>query len=140
MKITTHPKVKDKFQSFPSHVRPKIDALRALILEVASEDGSIGSIEETLKWGEPSYIAKKGLTIRINWSAKSPDQYGMYFQCTSKMIPTIQEIYGDLFRYQSTRALLFGFEDTIPVEELKNCIYMALHYHKLKDLPQLGQQ
>lgn len=136
--LNKDPRVEPKFQTYPTEIRPKIDALRQLILEVASEDESIGPIEETLKWGEPSYLAKKGSTVRINWNPKAPDQYAMYFKCTSKMVTTIQEIYGDLFRYEGTRALVFGLDEELPKEELKNCIYMALRYHSLKHLPMLG--
>ena len=40
-------------------------------------------LEETLKWGEPSYLVKKGSTIRMDWKSKAPNQYAMYFKCTN---------------------------------------------------------
>ena len=112
--------------------------MRNLILEVASENDSIHELEETLKWGEPSYLAKHGSTLRMDWKEKSPDQYAMYFKCTSKLVPTIKTIYKDKFRYENNRAIIFKLNDPIPEPELKQCIRLALTYHKVKHLPLLG--
>lgn len=136
--INQDPRVKPKFKSYPTEIKPKIEFLRSLILETAVELDSIDKIEETLKWGEPSYIAKKGSTIRIDWKEKSPKQYAIYFKCTSKLVMTFREIYGDFFNYENNRAILFKIDEEVPVEELKTCIAMALCYHELKELPLLG--
>jgi hypothetical protein len=136
--IKQNPEVEDKFQRYPEEVRSKLMALRNLILEVASEADEVEQIEETLKWGEPSYLVKKGSTIRIDWKAKNPHQYAMYFKCTSLLVPTFKAVYGDLFTYENNRAILFQLSDQVPVEELKGCIALALTYHRVKHLPLLG--
>lgn len=140
LKITTDPKVAGKFAAYPKEIQPKIDFLRSLIVETATENESVAALEETLKWGEPSYLAKKGSTIRIDWKPKTPNQYAIYFKCTSKLVTTFREVYGDTFNYEKNRAILFGLEDEIPKTELKSCIRLALNYHSLKDLPLLGLQ
>jgi len=139
LKINKNPKVDSKFQSYPKEIKPKLNYLRNLILETASEIESLDSLEETLKWGEPSYLAKKGSTIRIDWKNKNPDHYAIYFKCTSKLVPTFKEIYGDLFNYENNRAILFGLNDKVPKKELKECIALALIYHSIKNLPRLGR-
>ena len=101
---------------------------------------AITEIEETLKWGEPSYLAKKGSTIRIDWKEKAPQQYAMYFKCTSKLVETFRETFGDTFNYENNRAVLFGLEEEVPVAALKSCIGAALNYHTVKQLPGLGIQ
>ncbi len=136
--IKSHEAVKDKFEKYPRKVKAKMKYLRKLVLETATELEDVKAIEETLKWGEPSYIAKKGSTLRMDWKEKNPDQYAMYFKCTSKLVPTIKELYGDLFNYEKNRAIVFELDDKIPIKELKNCIAMALQYHSLKNLPKLG--
>jgi uncharacterized protein YdhG (YjbR/CyaY superfamily) len=138
LKITIDPRVADKFAAYPKEIQPKIDYLRSLIIETATENETVTSLEETLKWGEPSYLAKKGSTIRIDWKAKSPNQYAIYFKCTSKLVTTFREVYGDTFNYEKNRAIRFNLEDEVPKEELKSCIQAALNYHSLKDLPRLG--
>ena len=138
LKINTDPKAKAKFAAYPNTVQPKLNALRELILEVAATSETITELEETLKWGEPSYLVKKGSTIRIDWKIKTPEQYAMYFKCTSKLVTTFREVYGDTFTYEKNRAILFQLDEKVPKKELKECISMALNYHSLKNMPRLG--
>ena len=136
--ILTNPEVEKVFNNYPDSVRNKILNLRRLILEVAEEVDDIKHVEETLKWGEPSYLVKKGSTIRIDWKEKTPDQYSMYFKCTSKLVPTFKAIYDELFAFEGNRAIVFQMDDKIPETALKNCIKAGLTYHKVKHLPNLG--
>ncbi|WP_378173229.1 DUF1801 domain-containing protein [Aquimarina sp. SS2-1] len=119
-------------------MREKIGHLRNLIIETANGIKDITHLEETLKWGEPSFLTKKGSTIRIDWKEKQPDQYAMYFQCTSKLITTFRVLYKDTFRFEGNRAIIFSMQTNIPTRELKNCIAAALNYHSIKHLPTLG--
>jgi len=137
--VKQSPKVKSKFSSYPKNIKEKMKFLRNLILEVASDVEHIKEIEETLKWGEPSYIVKKGSTIRMDWKDKNPNQYAMYFNCNTSLVETFKIVYGDLFQYEKNRAILFNLHEDIPKKELKECIEMALKYHLLKDKPFLGK-
>jgi len=75
----------------------------------------------------------------MDWKAKKPDQYALYFKCTSKLVETFRALYGDTFAYENNRALVFSLtQEEIPEKELKVCIGMALRYHKVKHLPSLG--
>ncbi len=138
LQINTNPKVKVVFNNYPDSVRSKLLHLRHLIIETANNIAEITTIEETLKWGEPSFLTKKGSTIRINQKKGEPNQYAMYFQCTSKLVPTFKMIYKDTFTFEGTRAMVFNINDKIPEEALKNCIAAALTYHQVKHLPSLG--
>lgn len=136
--INQNPEVVTKFNSYPKEIKPKLDHLRHLIIETAKEADGISELEETLKWGEPSYLVKKGSTIRVDWKAKSSDQYAIYFKCTSKLVSTFREVYGDTFKYEKNRAILFDLNDKVPQQELKACIRAALTYHSVKNKPRLG--
>ncbi len=138
LQIKTNPEVGIVFDNYPGSVRKKILNLRELIIETASELVEIVDIEETLKWGEPSYLTKIGSTIRIDWKSKTPNQYAMYFKCTSKLIPTFKMVFNGLFTFEGSRAITFQMEEKIPKKELKSCIRAALNYHKVKHLPTLG--
>jgi len=137
LNLNSNPEVALKLKSYPNKIIPKLNYLRELVLETASE-ANITELEETLKWGEPSYLAKKGSTLRMDWKAKTPNQYAMYFKCTSKLVETFREVYGNLFKYEKNRAIIFDLEDEVPKKQLKECIRLALHYHSLKHLPRLG--
>lgn len=137
MTIKTDPAIQDKLAAYPSHIRRKMEALRDLIVETAKDLGTISTLEETLKWGEPSYIAPKGSTLRMDWKAKSPEQYALYFKCTSQLVPTFKLIFGDQFKYEGNRAILLNLNEDLP-KALKTCIGMTLCYHQLKTKPLLG--
>ena len=130
-------KVKAVFDKYPKEVKMQMKFLRKLVLEVAKEL-ELNDLEETLKWGEPSYLTKHGSTLRMDWKKKKPEQYAMYFKCTSKLVTTFQEVFGEVFNYETTRAIVFKLDDKVPADELKACIRLALTYHKVKHLPRLG--
>ncbi|MEL7532570.1 MAG: DUF1801 domain-containing protein [Bacteroidota bacterium] len=138
MKIVSNPAVADKFSSYPAPVKAKLENLRRLILETAVKIESITELEETLKWGEPSYLVKKGSTIRIDWKEAKPEQYAMYFKCTSKLVPSFREVFQAQFSFEGNRAIVFSLEQKIPEDELRACIGSALRYHQIKHLPNLG--
>ncbi len=138
LKITTDPRVEAKFNSYPKHIQTKMNILRQLVLQTAKEIESIKALEETLKWGEPSFITNQGSTLRMDWKTKNANQYAMYFKCTSKLVPTFKEIFADTFQYEKNRAILFELDSKIPKKELKECIRMTLLYHSLKGKDLLG--
>ena len=139
-KLKENPDVKLKFENYPTKAKKKLKHLRELIIETANEIDNISELEETLKWGEPSYLVNKGSTIRLDWKEKKPEQVAIYFKCTSKLVNTFKELYGDTFKYETTRAIVFSMDDDIPKTQLKECISLALRYHLVKDKPLLGMK
>jgi len=138
MKSIQNPEVASKFRSCPSQLRRQVLSLRKLILTVAAEIADIDGVEETLKWSEPSHLTTGGSTVRIGWKASRPDHYGLYFNCNTKLVDTFRELYGDSFRFEGNRAIIFNRQDDLPTERLQHCIALSLQYHKLKHLPLLG--
>ncbi|MCH7408945.1 DUF1801 domain-containing protein [Belliella sp. DSM 111904] len=137
LKLKTNPKVNEVFAAYPKKVREKMQYLRALVIETAEEEG-IDELEETLKWGEPSFVTKNGSTLRMDWKEKTPDQYAMYFQCTSRLVGTFRMVFDHKFHYEGNRAIVFQLNQSIPEMELKECIKASLIYHKVKHLITLG--
>ncbi len=131
-------KVASVFDAMPLAIRKKMLSLRKMILETAAQSEDVGAIEETLKWGEPSYLCKAGSTIRLGYKASDPHHYGMYFNCQSKLIETFREVYADEFNFDGNRALIFNLDDEVPAEALSHCIRVALRYHRCKARPLLG--
>ena len=128
--------VKQKFNSYPKHIKMKMESLRSLIFEVARTTAGVGEIEETLKWGEPAYLTtkpKSGTTIRIDWKPKSPDQIGMYVNCNTNLIGTFKTLFADELKFEGNRAIVFPVNKPAPKKQLTVCIKMALCYHLNKD-------
>ncbi|SFF26311.1 protein of unknown function (DU1801) [Paenibacillus algorifonticola] len=127
-------KVAAVFEHYPEHIQKKLLFLRQMILDTALEIDGIDPLEETLKWGEPSYVTKSGSTIRIDWKKSSPHQYAMYFNCNTMLVDTFKELFRDIFSYEGNRAIVFGDNDEIPVDELKQCISLSLTYHSRRPM------
>jgi len=134
----SNPEVDVVFDNYPDHIRPKMLNLRQLVIATAKETDGVTTLGETLKWGEPSYVTNIGSTLRMDWKQKLPDQYALYFQCTSRLVETFRAMFKNTFDFEGNRAIVFGLDDEIPTEELKYCIKAALSYHKVKNLPTLG--
>ena len=116
-------------------LRDRLVELRQLILETASEDPSIGPLEETLKWGEPAFLTnatKAGTTIRINRHAKDDRKYAIYVHCQTDLVDRYRQLYGGLLAFDGSRAVVFDIDKALPIKAVKHCIAMALTYH-LKD-------
>ena len=130
--------VEHKFASYPGEIRATLMEVRQIILDCA-EDADLGSVHESLKWGEPSYSVVGGSPVRIGWQSKSADQYAIFFNCNTTLVETFKELYRDSLQFEGKRALVLGVADKIPHEEIKHCVSLALQYHKIKHLPLLGQ-
>lgn len=135
MKKFEDPEVAAVFNTYSRNMRAKLMFLRQLIFDIASATEGVGELEETLKWGSPSYLTTKsgsGTTIRIDRRNSQSDQYAMSVHCQSTLIETIKEIYRNKFNYEDNRSIIFNENDEIPVKELSHCIYLALTYHLRK--------
>lgn len=137
MNLVSEDKVKEVYASYADAVQEKLLKLRSLILDTA-EQINIPRLDETLRWNEPSYIAKQGSTIRLSHHRSGTDAYAIFFSCSTSLVPTFRMVYGDIFSYEGKRAIVFRATDEVPEAELRSCIAAALQYHKVKNMPMLG--
>jgi len=120
------------FETYPKDVKTKLMFLRQLIFDVASKTDGVGELEETLKWGQPSYLttqSKSGSLVRIDQIKSQEGKYAMYFHCQTTLVDTFKEMYRGTFEFGGNRSIILSEKDKVPVEELSHCISMALTYH-----------
>lgn len=121
------------FESYDPPVASTLLQLRQLIFDTAAETLGVGPLEETLKWGQPSYLTRQsssGSTIRLAPAPAHTDyDCALYFICTTTLVDGFRAAFGDLFAYEGDRALLFHSGHTVPTEQLRECVAMALTYH-----------
>lgn len=120
------------FETYPEEIKSKLLFLRELILDVASETEGVGELEETLKWGQLSYLttqSKSGSLIRIDQVRPRSNRYAMYFHCQTTLVDTFKEMFRGTFKFEGNRAIVFEEDDRVPVKELRECISLALTYH-----------
>lgn len=129
--------VRRHFDGYPEMVRARLTELRSLIIQTAS-DLELDDVDETLKWGEPSYTVKTGSPIRMDWKPTSPDHCFLFFNCNTKLVDSFREIYGDELALEGNRAIVLTLADPVPRKAIAHCIELALTYKKRKALPLLG--
>jgi hypothetical protein len=125
------PAVDAVFAAYPKPVKAKLLALRRLILDTAKATTGVGTLQETLKWGQPSYLTpetRSGSTVRIDQVKAEPGQYAVYFHCQTNLVETFRELYPEL-RYGGNRCIMLDAEDKMPEAELRHCVALALTYH-----------
>lgn len=120
------------FETYPRDVRTRLLELRELIFDTAAATAGVGPLEETLRWGEPSYLtteSKSGSMVRMHWKPSDGDSLGMYFHCQTSLVSTFRELYPTEFRFEGNRSLRFERAAELPLDPLCHCIALALTYH-----------
>ena len=120
------------FNTYPAPLKTRLLALRRLIFETARTTAGVGALQETLKWGQPSYLTpetKSGSTIRIDQVKSAANQYAVYFHCQTDLVQTFRDLYPTEFTYGGNRSILLNAKDRIPEPALRHCIALALTYH-----------
>jgi hypothetical protein len=128
------PALEAVFSAYPTPVKARLLALRRLILDTADSTEGVGALEETLKWGQPSYLttgSKSGSTIRIDQVKAEAGQYAVYFHCQTDLVETFRELYPEL-RYGGNRSILLDAGEKLPEAALRHCVALALTYHARK--------
>lgn len=127
--MSTPPEIYNRYEG---QMAKAILSMRDMILDVAQNTDGVGSIVETVKWGQPSFVTempKSGSTIRIDVVKDSNTEYALYFICNTHLVDRFREIYPDTFNYQGNRAILFALGEDVSNAELRHCIAMALTHH-----------
>jgi hypothetical protein len=119
------------FSSYPQPLRTKLLALRQLILDTASTTEGVGPLDETIKWGQVSYLTSEtgsGSTVRIDRVKSAANQYAVYFHCQTNLVETFRELYPEL-TYGGNRSILLDASKVLPKQAVRHCVALALTYH-----------
>lgn len=134
MTTTNHPiedlAVAALYKSYPEPVRAKLIQLRQMIYTLAEEDEHIGTVEETLKWGVPSYqtkAPKSGTPVRLQW-LETKAQYGIFVHCQTTLIESFKPSCTGL-KYDKNRGILFHQNEEFPEGDIEVFLRSALTYH-----------
>lgn len=125
--------VEAAFDGFSKAERAGLMQLRALIFSLAEKTEGVGKITECLKWGQPSYLTSKpksGTTIRLGVTKSG--EIGVFVHCQTTIIEEMREMFGDEFRYDGNRAIVFKNANELTTDVLQKLeffIHRALTYH-----------
>ena len=133
------PAVEAVFSGFSEPCKTRLLELREIILATAESLELEGGVEETLKWGEPSYLPRKrqvGSTVRLG---KFDDEHiGLYFNCQTMLVEGFRSTYGQDLVYSKNRAVLFKMNEPLPEKIIAACTRRALRYHLDKKIAAVG--
>ena len=131
------PAVAAVFAGYPKRVQAKLLALRKLIIETAAKTPGVGALDETLKWGQPSYLTnetRSGSTIRIDRvklvAGDDTERYALYVHCQTTLVATFRALYRDELSFGGNRSILLDADQPLPKAALRHCIALALTYHR----------
>ena len=122
------------FNGYPEPLKAKLLALRKLILDTARATEGVGRIEETLKWGQVSFLTsenRSGSTIRIDRAKSADNEVAVFFHCQTNLVETFRELYPGL-HYSGNRAIVLDATAKLPEAALRRCVALALTYHSAK--------
>ena len=114
------------FEAFPASARTGLLQLRSMIFEEAKADARVGALEETLKWGQPSYAAATGTPIRLG--VPKSGGFAIYTHCQSRVIPEFRSVFEGAFAFDGNRAVLFDMGEAPIGEPIRHLIRAALTY------------
>ncbi|WP_299813155.1 DUF1801 domain-containing protein [uncultured Roseibium sp.] len=132
--MTSHTDVQSVLDSYPDALKNALLDLRQLIRDIANQNAEIGTLEETLKWGQPSFLTvrpKTGTTIRIDRDTSKNGDYVLYVNCQSSLVSEWRALFPHL-HFGGDRSVHFRLSDPLPENELRQIITMALTYHSGK--------
>lgn len=115
-------------------VRDRLQHLRRLILETAQQNAQVGDLQETLKWGQPSFLTlrpKTGTTIRIDKDgADGVDtaDVALFVNCQTSLVSEWRVLYPHL-TFGGNRSVHFPADKPLPEAEICQMVSMALRYH-----------
>jgi hypothetical protein len=70
-------------------------------------------------------------TIERN-KAKAPNQFAIYFICTTNLVQTFRTVFADDFCFEKNRGIIFELGQKMPMNKLALCFQSALTYHLRK--------
>lgn len=120
-------KVQAVIAAYPSSARAGVLRLRALILDVARVTPEVGEVEETLKWGQPAFVAEKGSTLRVGQHKQAC--FALFAHCQTNIIAAYTQAFPGWDRIEGNRAVLFDTPEQLEPARLSKLIAHALTYH-----------
>lgn len=105
------------------------------IFETVAKQAAVGTLDETLKWGQPSWRPTKprtGSTLRMDWNPKFPDQLSLFVDCKTDLAARMQTLYPHLSENDGQRHLAISLDAPLPVQAITHLADMTFTYHRAK--------
>jgi len=121
--------VTQAFEDYPASVRKVLLDVRKLVFKIQEKDTEIGELNETLRWGELTYLTEKpktGSMIRLAMTRSG--EPAVFFHCGTSLIDQFRTQYAHVFEFEKNRALVLTGPVSDIKAELSDCLTQALRY------------
>jgi hypothetical protein len=122
------PAAQDAFAAFPPRSRNTLMAVRTMIFEIAATL-PVGRIEETTKWGQPSYATpdtKSATPIRLGLSKAGG--LAIFTHCQSTVMGDFRALAPPELKFDGNRTVYLPNHSSPALDELAPLIRAALTY------------
>lgn len=117
------------FAAFPEGGRAGALALRALIFDLAAGMPRVGRLSETLRWGQPSYLARQpGIGTALRLGCPKSGGFALYVHCRTSLIGDFRDLAGPGWMIEGNRAVHFDGLSRLGHPALHALIRRALTY------------
>lgn len=133
MRSFRNSEVQATFDQYPPKPRHRLLQLRELIFDAARELDTIGELQESLRWGEPSYVPvrrRTGTPVRLGWKASSPDEISLLVHCQTSLISDFAGTLSGPLRTDGNRRIVLNVEGDLPAGPLTLFVQAAFTYHR----------
>ncbi|AKS47008.1 hypothetical protein SAMN05444287_2133 [Octadecabacter temperatus] len=122
------PAVRDAFAAFPQPAHDTLMSLRAMIYEIG-ETLPIGRIEESTKWGQPSYATPKtNLATPIRLGLSKAGDPAVFTHCQTTVMSDFRALAPANMAFDGNRAVHLPVHSPPNLNELAPLIRAALTY------------
>lgn len=118
--------IQDAFDALPDSVRPILLRLRALIFEMAATMPDAPVVQETIKWGQPSYAVPKGTPMRLGMT--NTGHPAIFVHCQSTLVSDMRLALEPALCFDGNRAVLIPPDAALPEQAVRHFIHAALTY------------
>ena len=124
----TSPSVRDAYAAFPQRARETLMALRTMIYEIG-ETLPVGRIEESTKWGQPSYATPDtNLATPIRLGLSKAGDPAIFTHCQTTVMNDFRALAPTNIAFDGNRAVHLPLDTSPDLNELAPLIRAALTY------------
>ena len=102
------------------------------VFQDAAKQADVGTLEESLKWGQPAWRPARprtGSTLRLFWTPSRATVMQVFVDCKTDLAARMQTLYPDLCN-DGRRRLEINIADALPEQGLAHLAQMTFTYHR----------
>ena len=119
---------------WPDAAKARLWECRALFHQIADQ-ADVGRLDETLKWGQPSWRPVKtrtGSTLRAGWHIDHPDVLSLFVDCKTDLAVRMRDNYPQLPMNDGRRQIGLRLDAPLPRQAILHLAEMTFTYHRAK--------